>query len=343
MVRTQNQKTGFAIENPATPETDPINANDAKYWHWGLDTYEFGNKHIQAEHTWQPIYRANSRTPAELSLINKAVNDQTIAFYPVNLLPFYLLYGDCSTAGSVHTITPITSGSLPTFTSRSEDYGGTASQYWTAVGCKAKAYSVMFDLTQGYNQMSGSLVYDGIKILNGAACSLNATHNGRKYPTADGLMSGTESKLPFKYDSNMAFSWDAAGTPVDYSASLLNFTATIASAKRILTIDNQAETEYINDGNYSITFGFQLIRGDASDIHDDFLTGNQFDFTFKIYASATRYIQLAFDDVGVASCRENYAKLRQGSGEIPTYDVMGIAEDVAITGRDDVAASMFGE
>ena len=51
-------------------------------------------------------------------------------------------------------------------------------------------------------------------------------------------------------------------------------------------------------------------------------------------AGSTNYFQIEYQDVGVSMVRKNYAKFQGTDRTLPVYDVMGIAENIEIKGRD---------
>ena len=124
MTVSKDSLRGQAIE--ATPETDPIDATDAKYWYWGIRTFDLKEaaRLPTKKYTWIPIYKANDRMPSEIVKISSSMVSG-VSFLPVNCIPEYLIMGASSTPASTHTITHISTGSLPTFTDREESSGGT--------------------------------------------------------------------------------------------------------------------------------------------------------------------------------------------------------------------------
>jgi len=99
-------------------------------------------------------------------------------------------------------------------------------------------------------------------------------------------------------------------------------------------IEGQPEREFIDEGTLAFMFGFQLFRGNTSEILTDFLANTQHDMYFTIYAGSTNYMTLTFDDVGLNQVTANYAKFVGSNRTEPTWDVMGLAEKLTVTGKD---------
>ena len=343
MVIDTTQKLGWRHEvdgdGTGTIETDPISSasvdpND-RYWKFGINANKFTFSHPIEQHNWVPTYKGNHRYADSLTLIQSYVSE-VIAFYPVNLIPFYQVLGNHSESAGVHTITVKDTGALETLTIRSESTGGTDAKYISAVGNKIRSLGLSFDLYQQFSSVSMTLTYEGI---NNVTPTLNSAHNGTKYPTTDATMSGTEVKERFKYDTNFAFHWDSSGSNEDFSSELRNFNCQIINNMNIEGVENQYDREYIDEGTYSILFGFQLFRGDTSEIYTDFLAATQHDFYITIYAGSTNYMTLTFDDVGLNMCQANYAKFTGENREEPVWNVMGIAENITVTGKDGLTAA----
>jgi hypothetical protein len=336
MVMDQNRKNGWALE--ATPETDPINAIDAKYWKWGVRTKQFKDLNPIETHNWEEIYYANKRNPSDMHLVSSSLSN-AVAYFPVNLVPYYLIMGSCSTAAGVHTIDNINTGSLPTFTARTESTGGTVDKIFSAVGCKVQSLSGHIDFSKGTPLMSHTLSYNAIQ--NDSTPSYNDVHNGTKFPTDDGLMTGTETKGLFKYDTNFAFHWDSGGDNVDYSGELSFFNFLIINYHNIVGVENQTETEYIHEGNYSLGVSFALKRGADKSLYDDFLAKTQHNMYLTIYAGATNYRTLTWSNVAIGQCAAPDDLEKDASRII--WDAQGKAEDLTITGKDGVHTDFTGE
>lgn len=335
----QSQELGFAITGSGTiaNPTDPINAADAKYWKHGVLTHAMQNSHPVAFHDWQSIYKQNLRNPADTEL-QKTFIQKGLVFLPVNLIPYYLIFGSSSTdGGGIHTINNINTGELPVFTVRSESSGGTVDKIFSAVGCKAASVSGMIVPTTTV-PLSMTMTYLAIKAATaGNGLGHNGVHNGAVYPTADGLMNGTQTSGRFRKDSNFAFRWDSGGTPVVYDNEVANISWLITSGLQPGYVENQSELEFIDEGNYQILVSFELFRGADKGIYDDFLAKTQHSAYVNINAGATNYQKLTWSKISLTRCDAPHV---QGNASKKWF-CQGLAEDLTITGIDGISKTEF--
>lgn len=336
MVVETTQQIGWAKEG--TAGTDPIDAVDADYWKFGVNTNRFDFNHPIETHQWVPEYHGNHRYANKLSLISTEA-EESVSFFPVNLVPWYLILATKAThavAANVHTITPSEPGTdLETFTVRTESTGGTATDFHSMTNCKARALNWSFDRTKFYDHMAATLVYTGIET---KTPTLNETHTtGTKYPTTDGTMTGTEVKNRYAWDTSAELRWDYGADDDHYENDLLHYNSQIVQVLNKEGIEGQIDAEYINEGCYEFRFGFQILRGSNTSIMDDFLACTDppdEHLLFKIMAGSTYYFQIEYQDVGIHMVRKNYAKFQGTDRTLPVYDVMGMAENIEIKGRD---------
>ena len=152
-------------------------------------------------------------------------------------------------------------------------------------------------------------------------------------------MGGTQVKDRFKWDTNALFTWDYGVDNVPYNNDLLNFNCQIVDILGIEGAENQVKPEFIDEGEYQIMFGFQLYRGTNSSIYDDYKAQSgspDKHFLFKIFAGSTKYLQLEAEDVGLSQCRANYAHHQGTDKTLPVWDVLGLAENVIVKGKDSL-------
>ena len=338
MARETTQKIGFGIE--ATPETDPIDAEGALYWQFGIRPYTFNDLHPIETHDWLPIYQGGSRMPNDFQLIEEPLS-LGIAFYPTTTVADYLMLGACITDNSdIHTITNIDSGALPTFTVRSEMSGGTAARYVSAVGCKANLLSGHLICHEGWGYFSNTLGYTGIKT---QTASRNGSTTGPYYQTSDGVMTAA-NQLKNRYhrnDGTFVFTWDA----VDYKADLAIFNYQVVSGLNAFAVSGQSETEYIDEGMYNVMLSGSLWRGSDHQIYDDFLANTKtHDIVFKIYAGSTNYATRTFSNIALTHCEAPYA---EGTKE-KWWNFRGLAKDYGVVSLDGITdgvgdAVFYGE
>lgn len=333
MSLSTNQVIGFAPE--ATPETDPITSADTnpndKYWKFGAYTFPFelGTE----QHEYRPEYFLNSRDPNQL-VLQKTYVDPTIMFLPVNGIWWYYFCGDSATVTGVHTVSAISTGSLPTLTHRWEDLGGTAPEYNSNVGCKAQTivWSGNFG-NQSAIPMSMAVSLAGIK---SAVPSLNSAHDGTKYPTDDGLMAGTEVTDLYKYDSNMVFTWDGDS----FLTQLTQFQYTGVNLFMKGGIGGQTEREYIHEGYRTHNLLFRILRGTSTSIFDDFLAETKHDCVLKIYNTATNYMQVTFNDCAIEKLVPPYTPEVNDS---PYYQVECSVTSITPVIKDGIDDGYYGD
>ena len=331
MTVSKESLRGFALE--ATPETDPINAVDAKYWLYGfrtLDIKEAANLPTQ-KYIFIPIYKANDRMPSEIIKI-KSELVAGVSFLPVNCIPEYKIMGASSTPASTHTITHISSGSLPTFTDRAESSGGSVDTIISAVGSKVFTLNTHLEIFQNTGTLTQGIAYNAIK--NANPPSLNQVHNGAIYPTDDGLMTGAQTKTRYRWGddpTNQKLLWNAT----EYKTHALMFDSTIVNTQIAKHIANQIEPEFIDEGVYQVMFSMLIWRGEDDTIYDDYLAGTKRDLTFKIYAGATNWKQHAFTNAAILECT--------GPEDIqnPIWSIKGIAQKVVMTGIDGISKTEY--
>ena len=325
---------GFDVE--AIKETDPINGAAAEYWKFGRLTQQFNFG--MEQHNWRPNYFAN-RDPTSLTLAKAAV-DNTLAFQPVNGLWWYYFLGSSSTAGAdpnaVHTLSGINSGSLPTLTYRWEDKGGSAERFSSLVG------NVVESLV--YSQNFGNSDLPGVMAINLAGIKQKipthpTAHNGPQFPTNTGAMGGTQRDNVYLRDTNFEFDWDSSGDDIDYSSVLEQIQVSGLNLLNKQDLPNQAEREYIFEGNRVISLIFRLKRIIDGSMIDDFNARTLHDINYKIYSSPTTYQQLTFTDVGIQNFRQPHSDMN----ESPFWQVEATVRLITPAINDGVHFSYYGE
>ncbi len=322
MVLEDSQKIGFAIE--ATEETDPITAEGSLYWKFGARTTKFNDLHPIEEHLWKPIYHGGTRMPQDFELISQPLNN-IIAFYPTTTVADYLILGNCSTAATnIHTISNIDSGSLPTFTVRSEMSGGTVATYTSAVGCKATALTGQLICNEGFGFLSNSLAYNGIKT---QTATRNDSTTGPYYQTSDGVMTAA-NQLKNRYHRNDGtFAFSIAGN--DVKTSLAMFTYQIINTQNMSAESGQSETEWIDEGMYQVLVSGSLFRGntDADTAYDSLIAETKTDdIILTIYNGSTNYATRTFSNIVWDKVSAPYASGESDrfwtfNGQCHNYDV----------------------
>lgn len=295
MPQSSNTKVhGFSLES--TRGTDPINAIDYPYWEFGglAQDFEFG----MAEHKWKRDYYNDSRDPSLITLVEK-LPDSTIAFLPVNGAFLYYFLGNLeSDVGGVRTVNSLNTGALPALTYRWEDKGGDEDEFASIVGNVVENVIITGDFS---NQQANPLAMAvGLAGLEHKNPTLNSAHNGPEFPTSNGQMGGTQINDLYKHDSNMSFIWDQGGSNDDYTDELSFIQFNGINILRKITLNNSSTRHIILEGKRIQTLSFSIARGVSQNIYNDFLTGTKHNARFKIYNTASNYIQLDFSNVGLA-------------------------------------------
>ena len=278
MALDTTQQLGWAWE--AAEGTDPIDAVNALYWHFGHRTTAFQDNHPTELKNWMPIYKDSTRNPSDAELPTSTVTGK-IGFYPTNGIPLYMILGDSSSAGApvVHTLNNINTGNLDTFTIRSETYYDASNfKGISAVGCKASSVSGFINLISDFKYLSEILTYNGLSA--SAAPTLNETHTTKvMHPTTDYTMTTANQKQGrYVYDTNTLFSWNTN----DIIDDLTMFKYDIINTQQIFHVDNQEDTKYIDEGNYQFLLSFGLWRGNANTdaVWTDYKAGTQRDIYY---------------------------------------------------------------
>ena len=169
--------------------------------------------------------------------------------------------------------------------------GGSGDRFLATVGCKAQSVSGMINFMGDFNVLSETLTYNGINTLANNNTSLNEVHTtGTKHATDDYLMNGTE--LTGRYRNSIghgtyptSFKWDGD----EMVSDLGQLTYSIVNHQTIGHINNQTDTEYIDEGNYQFLFSFSLWRGNANPekVFVDYMNNDQKNMVFKIYNDTT--------------------------------------------------------
>lgn len=324
------QQIGFAYE--ATPGTDPINANNAKYWLWGIETKQNLNLHPLETHVWNTIYGGDKLMPREQELLWTQVGPLNFAFVNINMIPFYLLLGKATSPATPVIIEAMAPGSsLQTFTFRTESTGGTVDKIYSAVGCKVVRVDGFYTMFRAVPTLALSIVYSGIE---NVTASYNDIHNGPVFPTDDGTLAGddTVANQKYKRDSNFECSWDVGGSNDDYKDEVLTFQFSVINSAFYDLIHGRTKPVSVLEGQYIVEYGIQVLRGAKANIHTDFLAKTQHDARFKIYAGPTNYIQLDFEKVALG--REN-SNIKIGA-EQWISDYHGTCDGFICTGVDSI-------
>jgi hypothetical protein len=336
MTLDTTQQLGWAWE--ASEGSDPINATNALYWHFGIRTTDLKDKHPTKEQHWSPVYKVNTRNPSDMDNFKNTTAGR-YGFYPTNAIPLHMIMGNVSLntpSAGINTFNNLNTGSLKTFTVRSESTGGTVDKFISSQGCKATSVSGFINLLSEHKFLSEIMTYNGLTTI--ASTALSEVHTtGVKHATDDYTMTGTERDERYRYDTNTLFSWNSNDIIVDLGM----FKYDIINLHTIKHIDGQAATKYIDEGNYVYTVSFSLWRGNTNTdaVWTDYLAGTQRNVVFTIYNGSTYYRTYTFSNVSLGTMDADYSMGEDNA----LWHCHGIAEDLSIVAKDGVSTSFFPE
>ncbi len=325
----------------ATPEESDINTPTTDAYHFGVNAFEL---ELPTEQQAWFASRMNAHQPNTLEL-GKTSAFNVITFAPVNGLFWYYFYGDAASVGGLHTVGSLDTTAHKTLTYRAEDRAGTAPTYDEIVGNYVQSVNYLHDFTKktSYSQMTMAL--SGIRL---ETAESNAAHNQAniKYPTNDGA---TEKSALYKYDSNFKFLWDVTldGNGVyssggdDYDAHVQNFNFTAGKIVQPTNVLNQAEVEELIPGEITNILTFRLNRGPDSSIWADFKARSKKHCHYKIYQTASEYLQLDFKDVAINRIIRPWNQKENNLS--PYYQIEAEVTTVVPNIDDDVSDSFYGD
>jgi hypothetical protein len=338
MALDTTQQIGFALE--ATPETDPINATNALYWKFGVRTTNFkGDTHPLKTQHWSPVYKVDTKVPSDMELVKNTISGK-IGFYPTNGIPLYMVLGESSSVGdnTAHTITDLAGGGTQqTYTIRSESYTSAANfKGFSALGCKFNSVSGFIDFLSPFKYLSEVMTWNGIK--GDITPVLNEIHTtGTKYPTNDYTMTGTERTGRYKYDTNTSLTWNNN----DIISDITMFKYDFMMDHEIRHINNQADTEYIDEGDLALLFDIGILRGETNpdSVLTDYDAGTQRNLVFTIYNGSATNRAMTLTNATIMDMKGPLAVL----GEKKIYTCHGMAEDISTVVTDNVADDFYGD
>ena len=170
-------------------------------------------------------------------------------------------------------------------------------------------------------------------------------HYAPVFPTDDGAMDGTELDKMYLKDSRTSMIWDYGGTPIEYIDALLTFTYQGQNAVQPHTIQNQAELKYIFEGHRAHEVSFEIRMGKSSRIFTDHKAGALHNIRYKVYNTATNYLQLDIAGIGLNKPVPMYDLDRDKR----VYNVTGKAKTLTVTSLDGItdypngAQFLYGE
>jgi hypothetical protein len=257
-----------------------------------------------------------------------------IAFAPVNGIPLYHIFGGSATVAGIHTLTAINSGSLPSVTKRFQTENASENIRKSMVG--SKCTNMNLSVKSSFDDIPAPMFigqsYGGWEV---KAPTDTADH--------DPIFPDSIEDMYF-LDGNSVLTWDNLGDQVAYIDDLLNFEYFVDTFTNFHTKQGSLPAFASAEGSRNHILKLQLLRGGDTSIYDDFIAqslssvGKQ--LVFKIYNTATRYIQLTFNNVIIEECEMNDA-LDQDNNAHEIYDITALAGSCVPAILDGVTATSF--
>lgn len=324
-----------------------------KYYHFANYTKTWGD-FPSLKSTIIPRYRGDSRNPYRLD-VTKIESVSQMSVMPTNGLMLYLLYGGAiqhPTGGAGHhqlkmwdeLAAPLSN--QPSFATRFHTASSTNALRKTVVGNKMLTHSFNVNLATK-DAMAGLIAFDGRRMI---PVSTNTEFNARPV-YADG--NSEEDQTWYRRDNNFVFKWDsdldwAAPTGDNFSAQILTFGAQLDNFNRFMFGSTNKYPSWIIENNRSTTILLTILRGEGTEIFDDYM--NQASAigvadTFKnahikIYNTASNFQRFDFTQIAIASIGMNHVSV--GNEEQDVYTIAGIARLVDPVVKDGVPSALYG-
>jgi hypothetical protein len=202
----------------------------------------------------------------------------------------------------------------------------------------------MINFMGDFNVLSETVTYNGINTLANNNCSLNAIHTtGTMHPTSDYTMT-SGNQMTGRYTNSIghasyptSFTWDSDEMVSDLGQ--LNYS--IVNHQTIGHINNQTDTEYIDEGNYQFLFSVSLWRGNANpeNVFADYMNNVQKNMVFKIYNDVTNgyYRTYTWTNASLLEFKAIYAE----GDERKLWQANGYAEQLSMAVKDNVSDSFY--
>ena len=336
-VADSSQYIGWAHE--ATPETDAINDGSALYWAFGVKTTEIKGSHPKHIVDYRPVYK-NQLYPSDSERV-ATHGTGAWAYFPVNGVPLYLLFGGSTSVDGVHTLGGTSNiighgGVQPIITVRSESTGATDDKFISAKGARIQSVENTISFISDWPYLTEAITYNAIK----TEAADHASSYAPKYPTDNYLMNGTQRTGRYEWGrdaTNQVFTWNSN----DFRTSLVGMTITNVIHHKLGRIHNQTELEYIDPGKFQFLFTITFFRGNVKEIWDDYIAGTQRTMVFKIYNDATNgyYRQYTWTNATLITCDAPYEDAPSNN----TWTVSGYSEQLEVVVKDGCSDSFYDD
>jgi len=329
-----NQSIGFREES--VDGTSPITTTEKPIYfgvHSGMwSTYP------ELKQLFQSLYRGQYKDPYK-RVLTKTYIMGNVAFIPVDGLALHLVFGDAVSGGTgIHSLTPIDTGDLPSFSLRYETSNETDFHRKEVVGCKVKRFNMSIDLAQPDSFLIESIDFSGKRqfdegdlVSNEFIAPIYADDNA------------LSAQTPYRVDDDFILEWDTNGTPVDLKTNSDVFSYYNDTLLKLHYIKDQLYPQWITTGIRVSVIGLKIRRTDITDFFDDFV-GQQSSETYKALKMKIHnnvgYIQVIFSDVVINRCTLNHAV--KAKDEEPYYIVEMLPKSVVFEIKDGVDTTLYG-
>lgn len=312
----------------STRGTSDITGEGDNTYLFGIEERPVGN-FPEIEITPHVTYYGDKREPGDFHVASYK-SFANLMFCPTNALWwYYFLGGSITTSGTdVHTITPITSGELPTFTARKESSNATTQIRNNFSYGKLHTLSFGIDLRSPIQYGVHSMIMDWQKIIEGVA----------GYSITPSVPAGSSNEC-YRKASDMVFTWDYGGDNIDYKSVLLDFSYNGVNGTLAQLVGSQNYPKWLLEGNYVHGLNWTMHRGKDESLYDDFiaqLSNDVFkDLRFKIFQpDGVKYLQLDLGDVMILKTPQN--KGFDKKQEDTVYMVNAWAKSLSVEAKDGI-------
>jgi hypothetical protein len=337
----ENQTIGF--KRSATYGDDLIAAADTEHWRWGKHNALWGDYPLDKREL-RALVTGAARTPQK-NYFAKYFVGGIINATAINAIPLYYALGKVTNSGAgdpyTHVIENAEIGSdLPDFVQRSEDASTEANIYESYLGNYIKNLTMSVDWSDKTQMMAYGINTWGQQTaapqFGGAASNLIAPGGNDNH---------------FLYDNNSVVNWNGNFTDGVYSSGGTDITDDVRIFA--LTIDNNLvddtpQGQYYPDnfifGGQMMIASFDILRNSANakTVYTDFRTMANNETTrnmhFKIYQSATHYIQVDMSDFTLGAVERNNTA---GTTEEPVFRCSGQFKTIKVTAVDPLAGATY--
>ena len=310
-----------------TAATDPVTDSTGITHHFGHYPVSPGEFPFHQQ-TVRPVYVGGNREPTRIQIPKITQVDHQVGHWMVNGMPLYFFLGDSATVGSVHTTKVLDIGNQPKLAWRHRSRGPGTTTRSVLLDCQQNMLSLRFE-----KENPALYAVQGFQALQ---TKDPPTYDGNITPTWAGSADDV-----FKYDTNTVFTWNSQS----YKEQLVSFQYTgVVTTRPRHIIGQQLPYDLLQGERYLHSIQF-VIETDVSDqLIVDYLTPQNpaalEDLNFKLYASATDYIDLKFTDCALSAVKLPYTN---PANDNALWIAEGIAAKFEAPIVDGLADSYYGD